>query len=78
MITRDGQACVGDFGIAGTFGDLWSDQLKLGAAQYIAPECFSYVVALFRITGLSKASDVYSLVMTSFEVRSPVVNLPVP
>lgn len=69
LITRDGQACLGDFGIAGAFGDLWYDNLKLGTVRYMAPEQFlgDYILS-GPIRGPSKESDVYSLAMTSFAV----------
>jgi len=69
LITQDGQACLGDFGIAGAFGDLWYDNLKLGTIRYMAPEQFlgEYILSE-PIRSPSKESDVYSLAMTSFAV----------
>ena len=69
LITRDGRACLGDFGIVGAFGALSFPKFKLGTARYMALE---------RLTCLggspSKKSDIYSLAMTSFTVcSSPVV-----
>ena len=40
----------------------------------MAPERFSDWIVPFRIIGPSKQSDVYSLAMTSFEVRSTFVS----
>ena len=71
LITQDGKACIADFGIVGMFRDLTYHDYKLETLRYIAPERLSEDLFLpTRINGPSKASDVYSLAMTSFEVRS--------
>jgi len=44
----------------------------------MAPEWFSDIFGDRRTGSLSKKSDVYSLAMTSFTVRSSVVNHPTP
>ena len=74
LVTQDGQACLGDFGIAGAFGDLWYDNLKLGTVRYMAPEQFlgDYILS-GPIRSPSKESDVYSLAMTSFAVCSSLI-----
>ena len=69
LITRDGRACLGDFGVVGGFGDLSFPRFKLGTVRYMALERLD-------VTGGSPSvkSDVYSLAMASFTVRSsPVV-----
>ena len=65
LITRDGRACLGDFGVVGGFGDLSFPRFKLTTARYMALERLD-------LTGGSPSikSDVYSLAMTSFTVRS--------
>ena len=69
LITRDGRACLGDFGVVGGFGDLSFPRFKLTTARYMALERLD-------LTGGSPSikSDVYSLAMSSFTVGpSPVV-----
>ena len=69
LITREGRTCLGDFGVVGGFGDLPFPRFKLTTARYMAPERLD-------LTGGSPSikSDVYSLAMTSFTVRSsPIV-----
>ena len=78
LINRDGQACLSDFGITGAFRGLTHHDYKLETLRYMAPERLpprsppeDYLPS---ISGPSKASDVYSLAMTSFEVCSSAVN----
>ena len=71
LITQDGQACLGDFGIIGAFKDLTYHDYKLETIRYMAPERLSRVPT---INSPSKQSDVYSLATTSFEVRSSAAN----
>ena len=73
MVTRDDQACLGDFGIAGGLKDFAHHDHKLETLRYMAPECLSKRPT---INGPSKVGDVYSLAMTSFEVRPSVVDSP--
>ena len=75
MITRDGIACLGDFGIAREFADTWNSRFrfKLGTARYIAPEQFG---SRYSIGLASKESDIYSVAMTSFTVRSSSTGKP--
>ncbi|KAF9643697.1 kinase-like protein [Thelephora ganbajun] len=68
LITQDGRACLGDFGILGGFGDLSFTRFKLGTARYVALE----QVSLLK-SSPSKKSDVYSLAVTSFTVLTGVV-----
>jgi hypothetical protein len=69
LIARDGEACLGDFGIASAFRDLTYHDYKLETIRYMAPERLPEAP---MIDGPSKVSDVYSLAMTSFKVRSSV------
>ena len=72
LITPDGNACLGDFGIRSAFATLWwySFRPKLGTARYMAPEQFDHNSS---VRFASKESDIYSLAMTSFTVcPSPV------
>ena len=76
LITRDGRACLGEFGITGSFPCFQIRVYELTTLRYMAPECFSL---RFWDEGPSKhlsGSDVYSFVMTSFSVRSSGVNHP--
>ena len=73
LIARDGEACLGDFGIASAFRDLTYHDYKLETIRYMAPERLSEAP---MIDGPSKVSDVYSLAMTSFKVRSSVWTIP--
>ena len=66
LVTRDGRACLGDFGIVAAFGDLSFPRFKLGTARYMALERLNLSNA-----PPSAKSDIYSLAMTSFTVRSP-------
>jgi serine/threonine protein kinase len=75
LVTREGQACLGDFGIADTFSGLRSDAYKLETLRYMAPErAPEDLYDPEMIEGPSRASDVYSLAMTSFKVCSFVVS----
>jgi serine/threonine protein kinase len=73
LITQDGQACLGDFGITGVFLSSVS-WYKLESLQYMAPERFS---SWDRINSSSKESDVYSLAVTSFKVCFSAVDCPI-
>ena len=72
LITLDGHACVGDFGITGAFWGICVSACELGTLRYMAPERFTSEHEDMRTGGPSKYSDVYSLVMTSFSVRFPL------
>ena len=77
LITRDGQACLADFGVASVFIGPAFHAHTVGSLRYVAPERFSEDSdSLPMINGPSKQSDIYSLAMTSFEVRFSVVNYP--
>lgn len=67
LVTRDGRACIGDFGIVGAFADLSFPRFKLGTARYMAVERLD-----FFGSAPSMKSDVYSLAMTSFTVLTGV------
>jgi serine/threonine protein kinase len=78
LITQDGQACLADFGFATTF-DLNLTLCKLETLRFTAPEClsrpFSGVPYLDHsyFHDPSKEGDIYSIAMTSFNVRSSAV-----
>jgi serine/threonine protein kinase len=72
LITQDGQACLGDFGIADTFRDHTYHSHPLEAIRYMAPERLAE--NLSRTKHLLTESDIYSFAMTSFEVRSSATN----
>jgi len=74
LITQDGQACLGEFGIIGSFPRFGMKAYELATLRYMAPECFSWDVGGQKPNRHSKKSDVYSLAMSSFSVRSPGVN----
>lgn len=67
LISRDGRACLGDFGIVGNFGKLSFPSFKLGTARYMAVERMDLTDG-----SPSKKSDIYSLAMTSFTVLTGV------
>ncbi|KAF9649110.1 kinase-like protein [Thelephora ganbajun] len=67
LITQDGRACLGDFGISDGFSDLSFIRFKLGTARYMAPERVSLLNS-----SPSQKSDVYSLAVTSFTVLTGV------
>ena len=74
LITRDGQACLGEFGITGVFWRSRFYDYELGTLRFTAPECCLWVTHDSPETNRrSKRSDVYSLAMTSFSVSPPVV-----
>jgi len=71
LITPDGNACLGDFGIAPGFPNILL--FKLGTIRYTAPERFNGVDG---IGPASERSDVYSLAMTSLTVCSSFIGKP--
>jgi len=75
LITRDGHACLGEFGIVGASHRPELYAYELGTLRFMAPECFLWVSSP-RISRPSKESDVYSFAMTSFSVGSSVVSRP--
>ena len=75
LITRDGQACLGEFGITGAFPSFSYDwRYEQTTFQYMAPECLHFGVGRKEPNRYSNKSDVYSLAVTSFFVRSPGLN----
>lgn len=70
LITEDGQACLGDFGIAGTFTGYLYLFHEPETLRYMAPERFLCDITSFLVIRSSKESDVWSLAMTSFSVCS--------
>jgi len=75
LIARDGQACLGDFAIAGAYQyPLQFHQPE--TLRYMAPErVVEHTFGSF-IVGPSKGSDVYSFAMTSFSVCTSFGNHP--
>jgi len=69
LITRDGNACLGDFGVTNELANLYHRKFKLRTARYMAPERFDDDD---DVDLASKESDIYSLAMSSFTVRSSV------
>jgi len=65
LITRDGNACLGDFGITNVLANVHRRMFKLKTARYMAPERFDSDNDIYYA---SKESDIYSLAMTSFTV----------
>ena len=78
LITRDGQACLGEFGITGSFPFFEFTVYELPTLRYMAPECFSSQSWRQEPRKDLRASDIYSFAMTSFSVRSSGVNHPPP
>jgi len=77
LITQDGQACLSEFGIAGAFRTIWFYSIGLRTLRYLAPERILQSPLQDPETSRpSKEGDVYSLVMTSFSVRSSVARHP--
>ena len=70
LITRDGNACLADFGITYQFPRAYR-MFKLRTARYMAPERFRrFSSGIYGVDPASKESDVYSLAMSSFTVCS--------
>jgi len=63
MIARNGNACLGDFGII--TAERLLPTFKLETIRYMAPERFG---SGNRTNLASRESDVYSIAMTSFTV----------
>jgi len=78
LVTEDGQPCLGDFGIVGSFQPFPFYAYELETLRYLAPETFIFphFHDSLRTTGHSKKSDIYSLALTSFTVCPSAVNRP--
>jgi len=76
LITQDGQACLGDFAIAGGFAEYWCEHHQPETLRYMAPERISVRYDTFLVKAPSKSSDVYSLAMTVFSVCTSFGNHP--
>jgi len=74
LISPDGHACLGEFGITGTFRCFDFYVYELETLRYMAPECF--IFWRFETSDHSKESDIYSLAVTSYSVCSSVVTHP--
>jgi hypothetical protein len=79
MITDEGNACIGNFGIAGTITDTDAsgDGLnsvptsKPSVVRYMAPELLDPSTAQVTRRNPLKESDIYSLAMTTYQVFPP-------
>jgi len=67
LVTRDGQACLGDFAIVMPSEHIYQFHHQ-ETLRYMAPECIVHDWGTFVVHRPSKKSDVYSLAMTSFSV----------
>ena len=76
LISDDGIAPLGDFGIVGVITGptvVYLDNMtapKPGVVRYMAPEVLNPLQFGVSHSNPSKESDVYSLAMTVYEVRS--------
>ena len=74
LITEEGNACLGDFGITGIITDptiVKPDSIstsKWGVTRYMAPELLDPGLFGFKHSNPSKESDVYSFAMTAYQV----------
>ena len=77
LITEEGNARLGDFGITGVITDPTvvepgsTTTSKPGVVRYMAPELLNPSQFGLTNSNPSKESDVYSLAMTAYEVSSP-------
>ena len=78
LITRDGQACLADFGFPEKCEGLGMHRCKLENLRYMAPERLpeDFPTSYPGMKRPSKEGDIYSIAMTSFKVCSPTVNHP--
>ena len=78
LITRDGQACLADFGFPEKCEGLGMHRCKLENLRYMAPERLpeDFPTSYPGMKRPSKKGDIYSIAMTSFKVCSPAVNHP--
>jgi len=75
LITEEGAACLGDFGITGTITDPTvvsreTPTTKPGASRYMAPELLYPRQFGLKNSNPSKESDIYSFSMTAYKVLS--------
>ncbi|KAF9645572.1 kinase-like protein [Thelephora ganbajun] len=79
LITEDGIARVGDFGITGVITDPTvvdpgsTTRSKPGAVRYMAPELLNPLQFNFSDSNPSKESDIYSLTMTAYETLAEIL-----
>ena len=77
LITEEGNARLGDFGIIGIITDPTVMELggtttsKPGVCRYMAPELLNPSQFHLSNSNPSKESDIYSFAITAFEVRLP-------
>jgi hypothetical protein len=78
LITQDGQACLGDFEVIDPFRGIPPHDHKLETVRYMAPERLPGNPLIPQVIySPSRASDVYSLAMTSFNVCPSITNYPI-
>lgn len=70
LITSSGRAVLSDFGRAFIIDEIEVSKSLIAAAYYTAPE----VLITEDVTPLTKMSDVWSLGVTIFEVRTVALN----
>ena len=74
LITEEGNACLGDFGITGIIADPAiikpgsTTTSKPGVTRYMAPELLDPGLFGFTHSSPSKESDVYSFAMAAYQV----------
>ena len=74
LITNDGTACLGDFGITGIVNNCTAAERgsaaasKSGVTRYMAPEVLNPPQFGLTQSSPSRESDVYSFAMTAYEV----------
>jgi len=79
LITKDGAARLGDFGITGVITDPTvvepgsTTTSKPGVVRYMAPELLNPTQFELQNSNPSKESDVYSLVMTAYETLTEIL-----
>ena len=75
MITKEGNARLGDFGITGIITDptvVEQDRVTTsGSTRYMAPELLDPELFGLKHSNPSKESDVHSFAMTAYEVFFP-------
>ena len=82
LVTEEGNACLGDFGIAAIITDLSvmerdsTTTTKKGAVHYMAPELLYPPRFGSKRSNHSKESDVFSFAMSTYEVFPSISFLP--
>ena len=82
LITEEGDACLGDFGVAAILTDPSvverdsTTTAKKGAVHYMSPELLNPPRFGLERSNHSKESDVFSFAMTTYEVFPSISFLP--